>query len=288
MYLSFLKKIRDMDLQLAKKQREDLGTTTRKSTFVDRCLQTRSTHSELWKKLDLELEEDDPEIKGMSVESLTAKATVIYKRTVDKAASSLKAKKDLETRKAAQRDRVLEQMVKKSPQDFLNEAIDQRIAAASKAMPKPSKAAFRAPPGLPIDAASAFVSASSNANMTKDDVAAFVSANPRGSDKGKGRGAGKSPSSRGRGRGRSTRGRGRSRSSFKGSFDKGLDKGFDKGSGKNYNTGSKGGKTSQQDSVFRFGRKGKGKGEETGKAGKGKSKGSGKSAGKPKGRPSYN
>ena len=154
MYLSFLKKIRDMDLQLAKKQREDLRTTTRKSTFVDRCLQTRSTHLELWKELDLELEEDDPEIKGMSVESLTAKATVMYKRTVDIAASSLKAKKDLETRKAAQQDRVLEQMVKKSPQDFLNEAIDQRIAAASHAMSKPSKAAFRAPPGLPIDAAS--------------------------------------------------------------------------------------------------------------------------------------
>ncbi|CAE7247164.1 unnamed protein product [Symbiodinium sp. CCMP2592] len=174
MYLSFLKKIRDMDLQLAKKQREDLRTTTKKSTFVDRCLETRSTHSELWKELDLELDVDDSDIKGMSVESLTAKATVIYKRTVDKAASSLKAKKDLETRKAAQRDRVLEQIVKKSPQDFLNEAIDQRIAAVSKAMPKPSQAVFRAPPGLPIDAASAFVSASSNAIMTKDDVAAFV------------------------------------------------------------------------------------------------------------------
>ena len=113
----------------------------------------------MWKELDLDLEDDDIEMKGMSEEHLTAKATVIYKRTVDKAASALKAKKDLESKKALKREKFIEDLVKRSPQEFLNQAIDQRIAAAkAKPQKKLTKNDVGLPPGLPVDAVSAFVS----------------------------------------------------------------------------------------------------------------------------------
>ena len=68
---------------MAQKQREDLRLATKKSVFVQKCLETRATQNTLWKDLVLDLEED-VSMKGMSVEHLSAKATVIYTRTVSR------------------------------------------------------------------------------------------------------------------------------------------------------------------------------------------------------------
>ena len=110
-------------------------------------------------------------MKGMSVEHLSAKATVIYTRTVDRAASFLKTKKELEAKSQLQKDRLLTALSQKAPVDFLNEAIDKRIVLAQQ-QPKTKQ---RKPLSSSVNAAAAFVSTTANTSMNKDDFAPFVS-----------------------------------------------------------------------------------------------------------------
>ncbi|CAJ1414841.1 unnamed protein product [Effrenium voratum] len=275
LYRAFLEKMRSFDLILARQQREELRLLTKKTTFVDKCLQTRSARSSLWQELDLDVDEDEVDLQTMSETSLTAKATVIYKRTVEKAASALKAKKDLQIRKDQQKDKMVNSLLQTSPQDFLNQAIDQRIAV-SKAKAKPvSKKMPRKPPGLNVDAAAAFVSAAADANMSKESLEAFVqeSAPSRWGSQGK---------SSGKGSGMTTwKGKGPPGHAGKGKkgdwYGKGVanPKGNRNKSGKGHGgkSGGKGKNQGKLNSVFSFGRKGKGKGESAGKQRKGKSKG---------------
>ena len=158
-------------------------------------MQTRALQSSLWHELDLDLE-DDVEMKGMSIENLTAKATVIYTRTVDRAASFLNTKKDLEERSQLKKEKLLSALTKKAPADFLNDAIDKRIAMAQK--PKRGEISRASQPA--VESAAAFVSTTSSVTMSKDDFAPFVSEAPaddkRAAKKfpglGKGKGKGKS------------------------------------------------------------------------------------------------
>ena len=132
----------------------------------------------------------------MSIENLTAKATVIYTRTVDRAASFLNTKKDLEERSQLKKEKLLSALTKKAPADFLNDAIDKRIAMAQK--PKRGEISRASQPA--VESAAAFVSTTSSVTMSKDDFAPFVSEAPaddkRAAKKfpglGKGKGKGKS------------------------------------------------------------------------------------------------
>lgn len=170
LHRAYLERMKQYDQLVAQKQREDLRLATKKSVFVQKCLETRATQNTLWKDLDLDLEED-VSMKGMSVEHLSAKATVIYTRTVDRAASFLKTKKELEAKSQLQKDRLLTALSQKAPVDFLNEAIDKRIVLAQQ-QPKTKQ---RKPLSSSVNAAAAFVSTTSNTSMNKDDFAPFVS-----------------------------------------------------------------------------------------------------------------
>lgn len=213
----------------------------------------------------------------MSIENLTAKATVIYTRTVDRAASFLNTKKDLEERSQLKKEKLLSALTKKAPADFLNDAIDKRIAMAQK--PKRGEISRASQPA--VESAAAFVSTTSSVTMSKDDFAPFVSEAPA-DDK---RAAKKFPGlGKGKGKGKS-----RAASHFPNEGTKGQGKGKSYGLRHDGLHGglwpqspwsppsvhdAKGGKP-KHESVFHYGRKGKAKGGKTGNTTKGKGKGKG-------------
>eukprot|EP00438_Fugacium_kawagutii_P004500 Skav200099 [mRNA] locus=scaffold694:508902:510128:- [translate_table: standard] len=279
LHFAYLERMKKYDLLVVRQQREELRRATKKSTFVDKCLGTRAAQNTLWQELDLDME-DEIDMKGMSVESLTAKATVLYTRTVDRAAAFLKSKREIEEKAQRKKDSILQDLTKRAPVDFLNDAIDKRIAQAQQ-KPKPRKTQQVL---TSVDSANVFVSTTSGVAMSSNDFAPFVADTPA-RDKGISKSAGRG------------KGKGKGKNSFF-SVPKGGKKGSGKGKGKTFgqNTWSqntsrqllwsnavsqqlrtgKGGK-SKQESVFHFGRKGKGKGGKTGNfsSGKGKSKGKG-------------
>lgn len=274
LHRAYLERMKQYDQLVAQKQREDLRLATKKSVFVQKCLETRATQNTLWNDLDLDLEED-VSMKGMSVEHLSAKATVIYTRTVDRAASFLKTKKELEAKSQLRKDRLLTALSQKAPVDFLNEAIDKRIVLAQQ-QPKTKQ---RKPLPSSVNAAAAFVSTTSNTSMNKDDFAPFVS-EPL-TAKGTGKFARPGPvQNKGKGKGVSSA-KGNQKSKGKGKSiniesdnwrsNSWRHSSWNNPSAQQHGT-AKGGK-SKQESVFHFGRKGKGKGGKTGNTSKGKNKG---------------
>jgi len=159
--------------------------------------------------------------------------------------------------------------------DFLNEAIDKRIVLAQQ-QPKTKQ---RKPLPSSVNAAAAFVSTTSNTSMNKDDFAPFVS-EPL-TAKGTGKFARPGPvQNKGMGKGVSSA-KGNQKSKGKGKsiniesdnwrLNSWRDSSWNNPSAQQHGT-AKGGK-SKQESVFHFGRKGKGKGGKTGNTSKGKSKG---------------
>lgn len=125
-HCSYLKLMREMDQKVTEQQRLELRSSTRKSVFVDKCVDTYKEKTSLWKDLDLDLE-DEPDTDSITEEVLRVKASNVYDKTIDHAAILVQKKKEQEKLQQRKKDEILKDMLQKSPEDLLRMTIDARI-----------------------------------------------------------------------------------------------------------------------------------------------------------------
>lgn len=231
----------ELDLQLLDKHRAHLKSYIRKEAFVDRCLQHFPTHpTQDSAAAVLDLEESDAEdqpslhVRGLSQDQCTARVLAIYRKIIDTEAEHKRLEADKKIAERRKHEEVVRQVVNKSPEQFLNDAIDSRIAI-SKAAPKPKKAARkkqenRSALQVHVDDTGLAVQALSGM-MDQSIVSDYVAVRPNESKGAKGFGKANNSKGSGKGKGKSSpssKGNGNFSSSSKG-------KGKGKGRGKNNN-----------------------------------------------------
>lgn len=92
----------------------------------------------------MDLEESDTDeqqslyVRGLSQDQCTAGVLVIYRKIIDTEAEHKRLEENKRTAEIRKHEEVVRQVVNKSPEQFLNDSIDSRIAM-SKAAPKPKK-----------------------------------------------------------------------------------------------------------------------------------------------------
>ena len=203
-----------LDLKVVSLQREELRKITRKDVFVTKGLEAFRQQAHNWSVLDLDLEDDEADVRGISETNLTAKLHTIYKKTVDKIAADVKRKADAEDRSRISRANLVAQLSRTPPADLLNQAIDDRIAAVAN-LRKPKKKQQQ----QCVNSAALFVAAS-DSTLDQETVARNLpSALPKNglspargggnTDKGKAKGKGKTKdaswtSSKAKGKGKQT------------------------------------------------------------------------------------
>ena len=64
----------------------------KKSTFIDKIVAAHKAQPSAWESLGLDLDEEDKKIAGINEDDLIPRATVVYKKIVDKAAEDKQAK----------------------------------------------------------------------------------------------------------------------------------------------------------------------------------------------------
>ena len=228
-HVEHLKTQCELDLQLLDKHRAHLKSYIRKEEFVDRCLQHFPTHpAQDSAAAVLDLEESDTEeqqslhVRGLSQDQCTARVLAIYRKIIDTEAEHKRLEEDKKIAERRKHEEVVRQVVNKSPEQFLNDTIDSRIAM-SKATPKPKmktrkKQNDRGALQVHVDDTGLAVQALSGM-MDQSIVSDYVAVRPNESKGTKG--FGKTNNSKGSGKGK-----GKSSSSSKG-------KGKGKGRGKN-------------------------------------------------------
>lgn len=77
-------------------------------------------------------------VRGLSQDQCAAGVLVIYRKIIDTEAKHKRLEEDKGTAEIRKHEEVVRHVVNKSPEQFLNDAIDSRIAM-SKAAPKPKK-----------------------------------------------------------------------------------------------------------------------------------------------------
>lgn len=112
---------------------------------MDRCLQHFPTHpAQDSAAAVLDLEESDTEeqqslhVRGLSQDQCHARILAIYRKIIDTEAEHKRLEENKKTAERRKHEEVVRQVANKSPEQFLNDAIDSRIAM-SKAAPKPKK-----------------------------------------------------------------------------------------------------------------------------------------------------
>lgn len=277
LHCKYLEHMRKIDLKIAQAQRTELRKSTRKQTFVERCLATYKGKTDLWKELDLDFD-CDPEGSSITASVLEAKADNLYHKTVDQAAILLQKKREHEKSRQTTKEKLLKEMLEKSPEELLQMTIDARIAEKMPSAKKPAKPNNQNRKDQLLqnhfNTASAFVATSTSNDNSMSDPSNFqhlwkdLPTQPLRltSQKGKGKQKWPSPS---KGKGKNQKG---SKGDHKGKT-KGKGKGFGqptrKGNQKGANTGS------FLDKRLHHGKKGRGKGVQTGKGPHKKGKGKG-------------
>lgn len=144
-HLEHLKIQCELDLQLLEKHRLNLKSHIRKEAFVDRCMQhfpLRDQGSSAAAFLDIDSDGEDTTTlgeRGLSSEQCMAKILAIYRKVVDAEAEAKRMEAEKQAAEKKKHERVVQDVISKSPEQFLIEAIDSRIAMTkAKVKPKPS------------------------------------------------------------------------------------------------------------------------------------------------------
>ena len=244
-YLQHVLAQKELDLQLMNLHRANLRDFLKKSSFVERCMEpfegvTSGSTTTSAAVLDLEDDEVDEvnlSCAGISKEKFKAHLLSLYKKILDREA----ARKANETESRSKSLKAQEDMIKKiaarSPEDFLNEAIDKRLAASKSSRPKQTQN------NNDVNASGLVVAAlsSSSGKVAESDIPRFLPSSsqqqssqalkvpkppkppkpPKGQFKGKGKGVG----SKGKGtpnfagdKGFKGKGKGKGRGKFSFSF----------------------------------------------------------------------
>lgn len=279
LHCKYLEHMRTIDLKIAQAQRTELRKSTKKQTFVDRCVETYKGKTDLWRELDLDFE-NDPAGSGITASVLEAKADNLYHKTVDQAAILLQKRKEHEKSRQITKEKLLKEMLEKSPEELLQMTIDARIAEKMPRAKKPAKPTNQEKKNQLLqnhfNTASAFVATSTPTDNTMSDPSNFqhlwkdLPTQPSRLTNQKGKGKGKQkqlgPS----------KGKGKNLKCSKGDH-KGKTKGKGKGYGKHTSKGNQKGASTGSflDKRLHHAKKGKGKGEQTGKLNRNKGKGKG-------------
>ena len=136
-HCSYLRIMREIDHEIAKAQRVELRNSTKKSAFIEKCATAYTAKASLWKDLDLDFE-DEPKTNNITEEVLRVKASNVYDKTIDHAATLLQKRKDQEKAQQMKKDGLLKSMLNKSPEDLLHMTIDARIEERMPNKPKPA------------------------------------------------------------------------------------------------------------------------------------------------------
>lgn len=136
-HCSYLRIMREIDHEIAKAQRVELRNSTKKSAFIEKCATAYTAKASLWKDLDLDFE-DEPKTNNITEEVLRVKASNVYDKTIDHAATLLQKRKDQEKAQRMKKDGLLKSMLNKSPEDLLHMTIDARIEERMPNKPKPA------------------------------------------------------------------------------------------------------------------------------------------------------
>ena len=238
LHLFTLQQQKRLDERIISKQREELRRVTKKENFVQNGLQAHTRQKSSWEELDLDLEDDETDLRGINTVALTARLHAIYKKTVDKIAADVQRKKEQEARTQQSKAQLIEKVSRTSPEDLLNQTIDDRIAATLRKKQPVSRfnnsALFVAATSSGIDAATV------EKNFSVLPKNESSPATGGGKDKGKGKGKGKTQRTAQLGQTQEQQGKAKGKSKIGG---RGNSKG--RGDGRGKGRGGRGGKNRQ-------------------------------------------
>lgn len=80
LHLNYLCAQKQLDIMICNARRDELRNYTKVDAYTERCLRDQQVQTDMWNSLDLDLEPDDPDDRGMSVEDLKVKIRCIYKK----------------------------------------------------------------------------------------------------------------------------------------------------------------------------------------------------------------
>ena len=209
LYARFQMQLRILDGIVYKAVREDLRGRTRKSEFINKIVSAHNIQGAGWGALDLDLEDDELDIRGVSERELTVRASSLYKKTIDQIATKVLIEKETISKAEKQRTTLLKELVAKPAKVRLQELVDQRIAVAKSTAPKkinaydPVAAYIAADDGtLDADHANEFI------NVRAPGATPSKGGGGRGKGKGKGKGKDKAKKTKGKGKGKGITNRG--------------------------------------------------------------------------------
>ena len=229
-HMEHLKVQLELDLQLLDKHRQQLKTHIRKEAFLDRCLANFPAFAQAHRKASAYLDLDDSdadiaanlELRGLSSDQAKAKILAIYRKVVD---AEVEVKRAQEEKQAAERKRqheVMQEVIRKSPEEFLIEAIDSRIAQSKD---KKAPAGRTRKDKQKYEMNSAGLACQAMSGMIDEESISQLVYEKRPETrhgKGKGKGKGKVPSKmqvfpqgKGKGKGRNPKGKGKGKNKGK-------------------------------------------------------------------------
>eukprot|EP00959_Pyramimonas_sp_CCMP1952_P326938 6843842-Pyramimonas_sp.AAC.1 len=83
---------------------------TKRSNFVERCMSLNDEQRTVWSKLDLDSDDDQATLAGMSRDELELQVTTIYKQVVDKAAAAEDARGKVQQDKLTSKKLLIEKL----------------------------------------------------------------------------------------------------------------------------------------------------------------------------------
>eukprot|EP00959_Pyramimonas_sp_CCMP1952_P286858 5998641-Pyramimonas_sp.AAC.1 len=117
---------KQLDLKILEQQRVNLRTITKRSTFVTKCMSGHERQTTVWEELDLDLEEEDKELATLNTKDFEAHINTLYKKIVDKAAASQEAKRLKEQSKAESKKQLVNELISKSPEEYVELTIARK------------------------------------------------------------------------------------------------------------------------------------------------------------------
>jgi hypothetical protein len=204
-----------LDLLHAEAHRAELKILTKKVAFVEKGKVPVQNEVAAWKKLDLDLDEDETAFTGINLMKLEAQLGALYKRAITRAAEALQKSEADERKRSLSKDELTKNLLAKTPKEHLEDAIGDAVIQKLKAygITKVSKVQHQSKRWT-TDSASLAVQSLQSRPITMDVVAKAIEPknglSPPGGgvvNKGKGKAEGKG-NNHGKGKGkRKTKGR---------------------------------------------------------------------------------
>lgn len=243
-YLEYNKIMRSYDELIVQAQIQELKRWCKLSSFLERCAtpaKEKKSSSSI-----LGLDEDDDVVAGPSPESMRARATILYKKTIDRIASE-KMRREEDQRKSELREqKVIDRLLDKAPSEWLDLAIESKAKQLMKSKPTKESLAPGVAAQLAMGAgANARELITSSVKEPKNGVSPAQRGGAPTSQKGQAKG--KDASAKGKGKGKDKNGsksksKGKGKSKDQAPQPKGSGKGKGKAGGRGNNKGKGAGK----------------------------------------------